>query len=59
MKRYGRDIQKMQRYSLAKISRELGVSKAAVSLALSGKARRVGVSEELEKRILDFCRKVD
>ncbi len=59
MKRYGRDIQKMQRYSLAKISRELGVSKAAVSLALSGKARRVGVSEELEKRILDFCRRVD
>lgn len=49
----------MQRYSLTKISRELGVSKAAVSLALSGKARRVGVSEELEKRILDFCRKVD
>ncbi|MBS1369605.1 MAG: LacI family DNA-binding transcriptional regulator [Lentisphaeria bacterium] len=48
-----------QRYSLAKISQELGVSKAAVSLSLSGKARQVGVSEELEKRILDFCRKID
>ena len=48
-----------ERYSLAKISNELGVSKATVSLALSGKARGVGVSEELERRILDFCRMID
>ena len=46
-------------YSLAKISQELGVSKTTVSLTLSGKARQVGISEEQEKRILKFCRKVD
>ncbi len=48
----------LRRYSLAQISAELGVSKAAVSLALNGKARSVGVSAELEQRILAFCRKV-
>ena len=46
-------------YSLAKISQELGDSKTTVSLTLSGKARQVGISEEQEKRILKFCRKVD
>jgi DNA-binding LacI/PurR family transcriptional regulator len=46
-------------YSLAKISRELGVSKASVSLALNGKARQGGLSLDLEQRILEFCRQVN
>ncbi len=46
-------------YSLTKISEELGISKASVSVVLSGKARQTGISEALEKRILDFCKKVN
>lgn len=50
---------KRKAYSLTKISSELGVSKASVSLVLNGKARSGGISKELEKRILDFCGKVN
>jgi LacI family repressor for deo operon, udp, cdd, tsx, nupC, and nupG len=50
---------KKQAYSLSKIAAELAVSKAAVSLVLNGKARSGGISEKLEKRILDFCGKIN
>jgi LacI family transcriptional regulator len=46
-------------YSLSTISRELGVSKASVSLVLNGKAREGGISLDLERRILEFCRQVN
>ena len=45
-------------YSLAKVANELGVSKAAVSLVMNGKARKGGISVDLEKRIMKFCRNV-
>ena len=40
------------------IAEKLNLSQSTVSLALNGKARSVGVSAELEQRILAFCRKV-
>lgn len=46
-------------YSLTKIANELGVSKATVSFVLSGKAREMRISEEVEKRVKDFCREVN
>ncbi len=46
-------------YSLAKISQELGVSKATVSLVLNGKARQHGISKQMEQRIQEFCRDVN
>jgi len=45
-------------YSLKTIAAELGFSKAAISLVLSGKGSQV-VSQESERKILDFCRKVN
>ncbi len=47
------------KYSLAKIAKELGVSKATVSLVLNGKARQARISEDAEKRIKDFCSSVN
>lgn len=46
-------------YSLSKIANELGLSKATVSLILSGKARQARISEELEQNVKEFCRKVN
>lgn len=43
------------RYSLDKIAKELGISKASVSLILNGKARQYAISESLEKRVREFC----
>ena len=48
-----------KKYSLATIAAELGVSKSAVSFVLNGNARSKRISPELERRILDFCRKVN
>lgn len=50
---------KIMKYSLAKIAEELGVSKATVSQVLNGNARSARISDELEKRILDFCKEVN
>ena len=47
------------KYSLSTIAAELGVSKSAVSFVLSGKAHNQRISRELEKKILDFCAKVN
>ena len=46
-------------YSLNKIAKELGLSKATVSLVLSGKARKNRISEEVEKKVKAFCDKVN
>lgn len=46
-------------YSLNKIAKELGLSKATVSLVLSGKARKNRISEEVEKRVKEFCADVN
>jgi len=46
-------------YSLSKIAKELGLSKATVSLILNGKAREMKISEELEQKVNDFCKKVN
>ena len=35
------------------------MSKAAISLVLNGKARQHGISEQLEQRILEFCREIN
>lgn len=52
-------IQPGRKYSLATIAAELGVSKAAVSLAVNGKGRQAGLNAESERRILEFCRQVN
>ena len=49
----------MMKYSLSRIAEELGVSKATVSQVLNGKARSARISEQLEKRIVKFCREVN
>ncbi len=46
-------------YSLSKIAKELGISKASVSLILNGKAKENHISAELERQVLDFCKKVN
>jgi len=46
-------------YSLNKIAKELGLSKATVSLVLSGKAKKARISEEVEKKVKDFCKEVN
>ena len=46
-------------YSLTKIAQELGLSKATISLVLSGKAHHARISEELEQKIKKFCEKVN
>lgn len=46
-------------YSLTKIANELGLSKATVSLVLSGKARKARISEEVEKKVKKFCAEVN
>ena len=51
--------EKTKQYSLSTIAAELGVSKSAVSFVLSGKAHDQRISRELEKKILDFCAKVN
>jgi DNA-binding LacI/PurR family transcriptional regulator len=48
-----------KKHSLATVAAELGVSKAAVSLALSGKGRKTGLSLDLERRIVDHCRQIN
>ncbi len=47
------------KYSLAKIAKELGVSKSAVSLVINGKAREARISTELEETIKNFCKEVN
>ena len=47
------------KYSLSRIAEELGVSKATVSQVLNGKARSARISEQLERRIVKFCREVN
>ncbi|OGV35709.1 MAG: hypothetical protein A2020_04165 [Lentisphaerae bacterium GWF2_45_14] len=44
------------RYSLDKISQELGVSKTTVSMILNGKARQYAISRKLEEQVKEFCR---
>lgn len=51
--------EKTKQYSLSTIAAELGVSKSAVSFVLSGKAHDQRISRDLEKKILDFCAKVN
>ena len=46
-------------YSLTKIAKELGLSKATVSLVLSGKARQARISEDAEERVKKFCAEVN
>ena len=46
-------------YSLNKIAQELGLSKTTVSLVLSGKARKNRISEEIVKKVKDFCAEVN
>jgi LacI family transcriptional regulator len=46
-------------YSLNKIAKELGLSKTTVSLVLSGKARKNRISEEIVKKVKDFCAEVN
>ena len=46
-------------YSLNKIAKELGLSKATVSLVLSGKAKKARISEDVEKKVKDFCKEVN
>ena len=46
-------------YSLNKIAKELGLSKATVSLVLSGKARKARISEEVEEKVKNFCAEVN
>ena len=50
---------KRKKYSLATIAAELGVSKSAVSFVLNGTARKRRISPELEKRIREFCARVN
>ena len=46
-------------YSISKIAQELGISKATVSLILNGKASKSRISTEVERQVLDFCKKVN
>ena len=46
-------------YSLNKIAKELGLSKTTVSLVLSDKARKNRISEEIVKKVKDFCAEVN
>lgn len=46
-------------YSLTKIARELGLSKATVSLILSGNAENARISRELEEKVRAYCEKVN
>lgn len=43
------------RKTIKTIAEELGISKTTVSLALNGQARKVGISKETEKKILEYC----
>jgi len=45
------------KYSLNKLSEELGVSKTTISLILNNKARQYRISEALEQTVRDFCKK--
>lgn len=47
------------KYSLAKIAEEIGVSKSTVSFVINGKAKEARISAEVERKVLDFCRKVN
>ena len=46
-------------YSVSKIAQELGLSKATVSMVINGKAAKARISPEVEKQVLDFCKKVN
>ena len=46
-------------YSVSKIAQELGLSKATVSMVINGKAAKARISSEVEKQVLDFCKKVN
>lgn len=46
-------------YSLDKIAKDLGVSKATVSLILSGKAEKSRISSETEEKVKNYCRKIN
>ncbi|MFA6567826.1 MAG: LacI family DNA-binding transcriptional regulator, partial [Victivallales bacterium] len=49
-------MKKTMKYSLDKISAELGIGKTTVSLILNGKARKYAISRALENKVKDFCR---
>ncbi|OGV35298.1 MAG: hypothetical protein A2020_06145 [Lentisphaerae bacterium GWF2_45_14] len=46
-------------YSLAKIAKEIGVSKTTVSFVFNGKGKEHRVSADMQEKILEFCRKVN
>ena len=46
-------------YSLEKVAKELDLSKTTVSLVLNGKARKNRISEEVERKVKDFCAEVN
>ena len=51
--------EKPKKYSLSTIAAELGVSKSAVSFVMNGKAQNRRISHELEKKIRDYCEKIN
>ncbi|MFA6103823.1 MAG: LacI family DNA-binding transcriptional regulator [Victivallaceae bacterium] len=46
-------------YSLDKIAKDIGVSKATVSLILSGKAEQSRISAETEEKVKNYCRQIN
>lgn len=46
-------------YSLDKIAKDLGVSKATVSLILSGKAVQSRISPETEEKVKKYCKQIN
>ncbi len=51
-------MKKAMKYSLDRISSELGIGKTTVSLILNGKARKYAISRSLEEKVKNFCRDV-
>ena len=44
--------------SISKIAKALNVSKSSVSLVINGKAKQSRISEEMEKKILDYVKEI-
>lgn len=51
-------IMSKKKITISDIAKALGVSKTTVSIVLNGKAREIQISPSLEKRVLDYIRKV-
>lgn len=47
-----------KKITIGDIAKALGVSKTTVSFVLNGKAREIQISQELEKRVLDYIQQV-